>query len=97
MLLLLISISGDFFYEPEYFCHPNDKMNSKTLDDAKRECLTDPLCPMFYKVCGDEGNDRFRKCNETAYEEASGCTDVVNFPTRSKLYKKGNVIVIWCG
>ena len=97
MVLLFISILDHFIHQPKHFCHPNDNMTSKTLDDAKRECLTDPLCPMFYKVCGDESNDRFRKCNENAYEEASGCTHILNFPTRSTLYKKGNDIVIWRG
>ena len=67
-------------------------MTSKTLDDAKRECLTDPLCNMFYKVCGDESDVRFRKCNKTAYEEESGCGEILK---PSTLYKKGNVIVIW--
>ena len=94
MLLLFISISDHFIHQPEYFCHPNDNMTSKTLDDAKRECLTDPLCNMFYKVCGDESDVRFRKCNKTAYEEESGCGEILK---PSTLYKKGNVIVIWPG
>ena len=70
--------------KPEYFCYPNTNMNSTTLDDAKHECRTDPLCKMFYEDC----THRFFKCNETAHEEASMCEDII---IPSTLYKKGDI------
>ena len=73
----------EFIETPKHFCHPNDKMTSPNLEAAKEECLHDPLCNMFYKVCNDT---RFRKCNETAYEEESGCYEPYFVP--SSLYKK---------
>ena len=64
-------------------------MTSTALEDAKKECQTDPLCKMFYRVCG---YNRFRKCNDYAYEEeASGCTDIL---VPSMLFKRGNIIMI---
>ena len=76
-------ILKDFISTPKHFCHPNAKMTSPNLEAAKEECLHDPLCNMFYKVCNDT---RFRKCNETAYEEESGCYEPYFVP--SSLYKK---------
>ena len=76
--------------KPNYYCSPNIEMTSTDLDDAKQECQTDPLCKMFYRVCG---YNRFRKCNDNAYEEsASECTDIFGL---SMLFKKGNIIMIW--
>ena len=45
-------------------------MSSTTLGDAMQECLNDTSCNAFYKVCSYE---RYRKCNDMAYEEDSEC------------------------
>ena len=58
-------------------------MSSTTLGDAMQECLNDTSCNAFYKVCSYE---RYRKCNDTAYEEDSECGLVGN---KSFLYIKG--------
>ena len=74
--------------KPNHYCHPNTNMTSTDLDDAKQECQTDPSCKMFYRVCG---YNRFRKCNDNAYEEESECTDIL---VPSMLFKRGNIIMI---
>ena len=71
-----------FDEQPGYFCHPNTNMTSIELKDAMRECHEDESCHSFYKVCE---YDRFRKCNDTAYEEDSGCGEL----GLSDLYIKG--------
>ena len=76
--------------KPNYYCSPNTNMTSTDLDDAKQECQTDPLCKMFYRVCG---YNRFRKCNDNAYEEESECTDIL---VPSMLFKRGNITMISC-
>ena len=58
-------------------------MNVTNLDEAKEKCLKDPLCNMFYDICGM--NSRFRQCFDTAYVEKSGCGVIGN----SVLYRKG--------
>ena len=58
-------------------------MTSIELKDAMRECHEDESCKAFYKVCG---YDRYRKCNDTLYEEDSECGLVGNL---SVLYIKG--------
>ena len=61
-------------------------MSSKDLDAAKKECLDDQYCHMFYQVCL---YPRFRMCNNTAgtaYEEPTECGAF----GPSCLYKKGN-------
>ena len=58
-------------------------MSSTTLHSAMQECHKDPSCNAFYKVCSYE---RYRKCNDTAYEEDSECGLVGN---KSFLYIKG--------
>ena len=73
-----------FSMSVEYFCHPYTNMTSTTLDDAKHECRIDPLCNMFYQDC----TNKFRKCKETAHEEASVCRDII---IPSTLYKKGDI------
>ena len=73
----------DFDENPGHFCHPNANMTSIELKDAMRECHEDESCKAFYKVCG---YDRYRKCNDTAYEEDSECGLVGN---KSFLYIKG--------
>ena len=45
-------------------------MSSTTLHKAMQECHKDTSCNAFYKVCS---YDRYRKCNDTAYEEDSEC------------------------
>ena len=72
-----------FDEQPGYFCHPNTNMTSTDLKDAMRECHADESCNAFYKVCSYE---RYRKCNDTAYEEDSECGLVGNL---SFLYIKG--------
>ena len=62
-------------------------MTSKNLEEAKQECLSDLSCNKFYEVCG---YGRFRKCNDTAYEELSECGLA---SVSSTLYKTGNVIL----
>ena len=57
-------------------------MDANNLDDAMEKCTNDPLCNMFYDVCGQS---RFRQCNDTAYVESSGCGLIGN----SILYRKG--------
>ena len=57
-------------------------MAANNTDDAKEKCLNDPLCDMFYDICG---HSRFRQCNDTAYVETSGCGLIGN----SILYRKG--------
>ena len=74
----------EFYSKPGNFCHPNANMTSVTVDDAMEECHDDKYCYAFYKVCE---YDRFRKCNDTAYEEDSGCGDHLG---PSLLYIKGN-------
>ena len=72
--------------QPGEFCHPNTKMMSKTLDEAKKDCLDDQSCHMFYRVCF---YSEFRQCDDiagTAYEEPSTCGAF----GPSHLYKKGN-------
>ena len=87
----LISIVEEFpTPKPNYYCSPNTNMTSTDLDDAKQECLTDPFCTMFYRVCG---YNRFRKCNDYPYEEVSTCTDIL---VPSMLFKRGNITIISC-
>ena len=62
-------------------------MMSKNLDEAKKDCLDDQFCHMFYQVCS---YSEFRQCDDTAgtaYEEPSTCG--VLGP--SNLYKKGKI------
>ena len=76
--------------QPEKFCHPSTELVAKDLDDAKKKCLDDQSCHMFYRVCS---YSRFRKCDDaagTAYEEPSTC----GLLGPSTLYKKGNKNVI---
>ena len=63
-------ICEDFYTKPGNFCHPNTNMSSTTLHEAMQECHDDTSCNAFYKVCSYE---RYRKCNDTAYEENSEC------------------------
>ena len=77
-----ISILTGYTRESGYFCHPNTDMNVTDLGEAKQKCLKDPLCDMFYDICGQS---RFRQCNDTAYVEESGCGVIGN----SVLYRKG--------
>ena len=76
-------IFEDFYSKPGNFCHPNTNMSSTKLEKAMQECHDDPSCNAFYKVCSYE---RYRKCNDTAYEEDSECGLVGN---SSFLYIKG--------
>ena len=57
-------------------------MDVNNLDDAMEKCLKDPLCSMFYDVCG---HSRFRQCKDAAYVESSDCSIIGN----SVLYRKG--------
>ena len=59
-------------------------MDANNLDDAMEKCMNDPLCSMFYDVCGE--NTQFRQCDDTAYVESSGCGLTGN---NSILYRKG--------
>ena len=81
--LYFIYVFKVFYEQPGYFCHPNTNMTSTDLKDAMRECHADESCNAFYKVCSYE---RYRKCNDTAYEEDSECGLVGN---KSFLYIKG--------
>ena len=63
-------IFKDFYNKSGNFCHPNTNMSSTTLHKAMQECHEDTSCNAFYKVCS---YDRYRKCNDTAYEEDSEC------------------------
>ena len=76
-------IFKDFYNKSGNFCHPNTNMSSTTLHKAMQECHKDTSCNAFYKVCS---YDRYRKCNDTAYEEDSEC-GLVGDP--SFLYIKG--------
>ena len=76
-------ISKEFYTKSGNFCHPNTNMSSTTSDAAMQECHNDASCNAFYKVCSYE---RYRKCNDTAYEEDSECGLVGN---KSFLYIKG--------
>ena len=76
------SILTGYTKKTGYFCHPNTDMNVTSLDEAMEKCLKDPLCDMFYDICG---HSRFRQCNDTAYVEKSGCGLIGN----SVLYRKG--------
>ena len=63
-------------------------MDAKNLIEAKKNCLNDQSCDMFYRVCH---SSRFRKCNNSAkaeYEEPSTCGDILG---PSDLYKRGNI------
>ena len=74
---------------PVMFCHPNTAMTSKNLEEAKKDCMYDQSCHMFYQVCS---YPQFRQCDDTAgtaYEEPSTCGII----GPSCLYKKGNRIV----
>ena len=63
-------IFKDFYTKPGNFCHPNTNMSSTTREEAMQECHNDTSCNAFYKVCSYE---RYRKCNDMAYEEDSEC------------------------
>ena len=83
-------ILGKFLEQPRKFCHPNTEMKSKDLDAAKKDCLYDQSCHMFYQVCS---YPQFRQCDDTAgsaYEEPSTC----GLLGPSTLYKKCNKNII---
>lgn len=84
--LIDISILGKFLEQAEMFCHPNTKMVSTDLENAKKECMYEQSCHMFYRVCS---YPQFRQCDDTAgiaYEEPSTCGKL----GPSRLYNKGN-------
>ena len=42
---------NDYTVDQGHYCHPYSDMNATNLTEAKKECLGDPSCYMFYKVC----------------------------------------------
>ena len=50
-------------------CSPNTLMNSKKLEDAKKECSESPSCDMFFH--SEEAGSFFGACEVTASIEAS--------------------------
>ena len=55
-------------------------MTSKNTVDARKECLDDLSCQMFYDSCGK--GETFYFCTDTSHLYTSGCGSI--------LYKKGN-------
>ena len=45
-----VTING-YTVDQGHYCHPYSDMNATNLTEAKKECLGDPSCYMFYKVC----------------------------------------------
>ena len=46
------------------YCSPKKKMDSTNVNDAKKECVSDPSCDMFYDRKG--AGSSFRACDNTA-------------------------------
>ena len=85
LLSTKISVSGEFTVQTGHFCDPNTNMTSTTLDEAKKECMNDESCAMFYEDCA---YPRFRKCSDNVYVEESQCGEQLG---PSILYTKGNM------
>ena len=81
--LLLI---GDREYEKnnDKYCTPSYAMSSTNLNDAKKECTTNPRCHMFYDW-GGTGRD-FYSCDNTTLVKRSG------FPFRSSVAFRSSIL-----
>ena len=85
-----IGDAGPYTKKFNHFCKPNDKMASKNLNDAKKECSNDPSCRMFFESCGkvsyyrcsDSASVILSVCSATLYRKETDATITV---TRSGL------------
>ena len=68
--------------KPDTYCTPMTKMNSTNVNDAKKECTTNPSCHVFYDSKGAGG--KFHTCDNT--------TSIKDSTVGSILYqvRKGN-------
>ena len=66
------------------YCTPSYAMSSTNLNDAKKECTTNPRCHMFYDW-GGTGRD-FYSCDNTTLVKRSG------FPFRSSVAFRSSIL-----
>ena len=57
------------------YCTPSYAMSSTNLNDAKKECTTNPRCHMFYDW-GGTGRD-FYSCDNTTLVKGSGLGSIL--------------------
>ena len=66
-----IGDAGPYTKKIGHFCKPNDKMASKNLNDAKKECSKNPSCSMFFESCGKVS---YYRCSDSASVIPSVCS-----------------------
>ena len=81
--LLLIG-DREYVKNNDKYCTPSYAMSSTNLNDAKKECTTNPRCHMFYDW-GGTGRD-FYSCDNTTLVKRSG------FPFRSSVAFRSSIL-----
>ena len=61
---MLFTDERQYVITPDTYCSPKKTMSSTNINDAKKECISDPSCDMFYDRKGAGSN--FRACENTA-------------------------------
>ena len=78
----------DIKYDVKCDADPDEAVSFATdIDTAKKTCMANPECLMFYDECGEGQN--FKMCSNPGREAKSTCENS-NREGRDVLYIKGN-------
>ena len=74
---------------PDTYCAPMTRMSSTNLNDAKKECTTNPSCHVFYDSKGAGG--KFYACdNTTTIKNSTVGSILYQVPLGNKMYMQSN-------
>ena len=71
--------------KPDTYCTQNKKMSSTNINDAKKECATNPTCFVFYDSKG--AGEKFYACdNTTTIKDSTVGSILYQVPLGNKIY-----------